>query len=715
MRASSARFRWFLILAVVATGAQLPAVEGAVAQPGSFVAERWTIPVRPSLVKCGSDLRQSCRPILDAYGRQIAQLVTTQRRRPAQLPVSATSAAITSTCPPQVFKGAICGHIDVPLDRTDPLAGTIAIAYELYAHTDPGPAESAILLNFGGPGETTTGYRGAAFYLFGANLDTHDLLLIDDRGRGRSGAINCPKMQGAAGTIAEQTDECTAILESASSRYGTGEVAMDTEAVRTALGYQLIDYYGGSYGGADVTGYAARFPSHLRSIILDSPWGDTINTHEFVDARLLVSSTEKMISILCRRSPSCALARPDPVGDFARLVRLVRHHPVVGVGYTADGTPVNVKITPSFVVNYLMLTRFTDAGEIAAASAALRHGDSVPLLRIAAESFYPICCLAKPNPYPPKLFSLGDSYATFCVDSQWNWDWSATITDREAQHAAALATLPSGYFGPFTGPEISDSTYVGTPYCMRWPAPQNVPPMAPADASYPAVPTLVLGGDLDNHVPYSQSKLMADLFPGSQLIKVKGSGHLVVFWSSCAAALASTLVETLKIPPTDCGRRPEQIWPATGTFPLRAAAAPPATPALSGSNEAGLKERQVAATAVMAVKDALERGQRLFFGPGTVSGRGLRGGQVVYKFGGSSGSDWTIELHEVRFTKDVVVNGIIRWPSNGSKVDARIRVSGPADVEGSLSIFTDYYMTRRMFRVRGELAGERVAVLAPAV
>jgi hypothetical protein len=117
----------------------------------------------------------------------------------------------------------------------------------------------------------------------------------------------------------------------------------------------------------------------------------------------------------------------------------------------------------------------------------------------------------------------------------------------------------------------------------------------------------------------------------------------------------------------------------------------------------------------MAVKDALERGQRAFFGPGTVSGRGLRGGRVVYQFGGSSGSDWTIKLHDVRFTKDLVVNGVIHWPSSGSKVDAQIRVSGPAGLDGSLSIFTDHYMTGRMFRVRGELAGKQVSALAPAV
>jgi hypothetical protein len=49
--------------------------------------------------------------------------------------------------------------VEVPLDRGDPLAGLIPIHFELYVHTDPRPAESAIIVNFGGPGASTTAMR----------------------------------------------------------------------------------------------------------------------------------------------------------------------------------------------------------------------------------------------------------------------------------------------------------------------------------------------------------------------------------------------------------------------------------------------------------------------------------------------------------------------------------------------------------------------------
>ena len=66
-------------------------------------------------------------------------------------PASASPTVVHHLCPPEAER-AVCGHVDVPLDRSDPGAGTIAIAFEQYSHTGPGPAVSAIIPNFGGAG-----------------------------------------------------------------------------------------------------------------------------------------------------------------------------------------------------------------------------------------------------------------------------------------------------------------------------------------------------------------------------------------------------------------------------------------------------------------------------------------------------------------------------------------------------------------------------------
>jgi pimeloyl-ACP methyl ester carboxylesterase len=172
--------------------------------------------------------------------------------------------------------GGVCGTVAVPLDWMHPAQGTINIFFELFTHTTTGPAQSAILVNFGGPGGGTIASAGFALYLFSADLDVHDLLLIDDRGRGYSGTIGsttCYSLQHGTEPFAQSEAGCAAQLGQAASRYGTGDIAQDTEAVRAALGYAKVDYYGLSAGGQDVSAYATRFGAHLRSIVLDAPYG----------------------------------------------------------------------------------------------------------------------------------------------------------------------------------------------------------------------------------------------------------------------------------------------------------------------------------------------------------------------------------------------------------------------------------------------------------
>src|SRR4051812_11180007 len=85
----------------------------------------------------------------------IATVIALAAAAPA---VAAPPSVVADACPAEA-EGARCGHVDVPFERSDPSAGTIAIAFEQYRHADPGPADSAIFLNFGGPGVSVTALR----------------------------------------------------------------------------------------------------------------------------------------------------------------------------------------------------------------------------------------------------------------------------------------------------------------------------------------------------------------------------------------------------------------------------------------------------------------------------------------------------------------------------------------------------------------------------
>jgi pimeloyl-ACP methyl ester carboxylesterase len=605
----------------------------------------------------------------------------------------------------------VCGYVNVPFDRKHPNQGTIPIYFELYLHSGSGSAESAILANFGGPGVTTSGNRDVAFYLFGPNLDVHDMLLIDDRGRGLSGALgvtNCRKAQHGKAPWDRALADCAAQLGDAASRYGTGDIAQDTEAVRAALGYDKVDYFGGSYGGTDVSAYATRFGEHLRSIVLDSPSG-TPNLDKFVFEQTRTQADPRIVRLYCSRSPTCSPDHHNPLAELDRLILTVRFRPVEGDAYDANGNLTHVRIDEEALLNLVIANasgNSINTSEVLAAAESLWRGDPRPLLRLGAENF--------PAPYPPSgdygdptSFSVATQYATSCVDHHQAWKWSATVPEREQQYAQAVADLPADYFAPFskaaaTGPSFS---WFGRD-CMFWQKPTPSSPVAPPHATYPFVPTLVLSGDLDRGVPLEETSKVAALFPDSTFVPVAGAGHVAVFWSQCAADLASEFIETLQVGDTSCARTP--VWPAVGRFPVRARDARPADVDPNGSNQIGVAERKVVTVAVATATDAL---QRSMIGDGNGIGVGLRAGTFQTNYGDSS---QTTTLTGCAFATDVIVNGTFTVGSDNSFV-ADLVVAGPGTAGGTIHVagFWEAPGPVGNFKVTGTLGGKQVAVLVP--
>jgi pimeloyl-ACP methyl ester carboxylesterase len=633
-----------------------------------------------------------------------------RRAEVAGLPALAAKnvSPISCSTDAQSAGASLCGYVNVPLNRELPSQGTIPIYFELYLHSASGPAQSAILGNFGGPGVTTTGLRGYFLYIFGPNLDVHDLLLIDDRGRGLSGTIDCQNLQYGYAAFDPALAECAAQLGNADSRYGTGDIAMDTDAVRAALGYEKIDYYGGSYGGADVTAYATRFGEHLRSIVLDAPFGTpAADEAKFALEQYRTQADGPTTSWQCQRSPLCSADHPFPEIELNLLIWAVRLNPVKGSAYDANGNLKQVQVDESALLNFVLdnpTGNFTSTGEVFAAASSLLQGDSLPLLRLGAEGYFPVDYA---NNGDPTYFSLGAELATACVDAQEPWIWSDPVTERAGQFADAVSDLPTWYFAPFSKPVATGLIYdfFGRD-CLNWQKPTLSSPIAPPYAMYPLAPALVLTGDLDRRVPHAEVSKVAALFPNSTLVSVENAGHETVLWTQCADNLASEFVETAQVPDTSCASTPEIVWPAVGRFPELAKGARPADIDPAGQNEIGVEERKVVTVAVATATDAL---QRSIIGSGT--GVGLRGGTFSTNY---SGPVWVTNLNNCAFASDVIVNGTVTWAYEGS-FTADLTVSGPGTAGGSLTVTGTWEAPVPVgnFSVTGTLGGKQVAVLVP--
>ena len=387
----------------------------------------------------------SQRPSVAALAPQLMRRVG-----PARLPASATANVLQSTCPPEADAlGAVCGYVPVPLDRNHPNQGTIKIYFELYTHSGSGLAESAILYNNGGPGLTTTGLRNKALYLVGQNLDVHDLLLIDDRGRGYSAAIDCAELQHATVPWDPAMADCAAQLGKAASRYGTGDVAQDTEAVRAALGYDKVDYFGISYGGADAAAYATRFGDHLRSLVLDAPFGTPgVDESRFVWEQYRTHAEPRRVRLDCLRSANCSPDHPFPDSELDALIWTVRLWPVEGDAYDANGNYLHVRIDEDQLLNNVIDSatgNFANTGELLAAAASLWAGDRQPLLRLGAEGYY---SRVEAEFGDPTFFSIGSAQATACVDMKEPWAWSVPVSERMTQYASAVRHSHPGTLRP---------------------------------------------------------------------------------------------------------------------------------------------------------------------------------------------------------------------------------------------------------------------------
>ena len=140
---------------------------------------------------------------------------------------------------------------------------------------------------------------------------------MDHRGEGRSEAINCRRLQrietsNAGAALQRAVGACGTQLGVAADDSRAADVADDIEAVRAALGYPLINFYGQPYGTLHAQAYALRHGSHLRSLILDGAFSPlSFDPAEQAGAGIAAAGA-RSVALVCRRSPSCARDNRHP-------------------------------------------------------------------------------------------------------------------------------------------------------------------------------------------------------------------------------------------------------------------------------------------------------------------------------------------------------------------------------------------------------------------
>ncbi|MEQ6903110.1 alpha/beta hydrolase [Nocardioides sp. YIM 152588] len=191
-----------------------------------------------------------------------------------------------------------CAELEVPIDYTDPTAGSVRIAVERAAAT--GDRIGSMVVNPGGPGAPGTDVATNAEGYFGRPLlAAYDVVGFDPRGTGDSDPVDCltdaeldayVAEDPAPDTKAEERDfvagledfwaGCQERSDELVGHVSTVEVARDMDVLRAALGEEQLTYFGYSYGTKLGATYAELFPDRVGRFVLDGAIDPTLSSRD---------------------------------------------------------------------------------------------------------------------------------------------------------------------------------------------------------------------------------------------------------------------------------------------------------------------------------------------------------------------------------------------------------------------------------------------------
>lgn len=409
-----------------------------------------------------------------------------------------------------------CASFDVPLDYGNPESGMITLHATIIPAKSSSPAPDPFFVFAGGPGQAAGDYGLLVRLAFDPILAKRDIVLLDQRGTGRSAGIRCDS-DLIPETFEEMTELAAECRQNAAIdvRHITMEnVVRDAEEVRASLGYPTLNLWGGSYGTRTVALYLRRYPERVRSIIVDGVLPPDVPL--FLSAPVSAERAKRKIAEDCAASPVCAERFPNFEADVDALVAKAKAGGLKYVGRDPlSGEPLEMTLMYGLVVEALR-------GSFYAADSTIY----IPLVvdMAAKGNLQPLVASLLGGTAVSESMYVGTTYSILCGDE------IPRVTAEEVAKAAE---------GSFAGDSYYRYWKAG---CDGWSS-----TLAEADALTPIksdVPALVLSGDLDPVTPPSMGEHLVQGFPNGRHIVVPGTGHNTGH-VACMPGLMRDFVETL--------------------------------------------------------------------------------------------------------------------------------------------------------------------------
>jgi pimeloyl-ACP methyl ester carboxylesterase len=562
---------------------------------------------------------------------------------------SALAAPTLKTCEGQ--DEFACGTLDVPLDRSGAIPGTVPLHYAVQ-RLGPKPVLIALA---GGPGQAGVAAASSFALSLEPALRRYRVAALDQRGTGDSGALSCPNLQRLRSLDALKPASVATCANRIGPRrvdYTTADTVLDIEDLRKALGVEKIALAGISYGTHVALQYARAFPDHVSRLILDSIVGP-----DGPDAFMLDTwrNLRRVLTEQCARG-ACRNSTADPVVDVAALVkRLNASGPLRGSSFDERGRRRATEYRNPDELAFLLvagdLNPYLQASLPAALSAA-RLGDTSLLMRLRR--------IGEGATLANDELSFGLYAATSCADMSSPYSLLTPFADRGPAVAQAMAAIPASDYEPFDAATVVRTGNADD--CSQWPVGTARPPFT---GPLPDVPALLLGGRLDTRTPIENAFDTKAQLPHASVVTLKGSGHDTMDSdiTGCIARAMQRFIGNRAVGHpcvgADNGVAPTPL-PPRGLSDFRSA------PGVGGDRGRALfAVLDTAADARLSVLQALYAGLE-------VRGGGLHGGYYT----AGSAIEGRIRLHRYAYLPGLRVSGTVRV--NEGELTGTVRVTGRA-------------------------------------
>jgi pimeloyl-ACP methyl ester carboxylesterase len=419
-----------------------------------------------------------------------------------------------------------CGWLTVPAQHSDPAGPTIQLGVVILRASGSEPAADPLVMAQGGPGGSTIDSYASLMQDSILRRD-RDIVLFDQRGTTHTmPALECAELNQLTLDTAEQnlSDEeeerlslkavqaCRDRLTKAGanlSAFDSVENAADVNALREALGYDKINFYGVSYGTLLGQHLMRDFPETLRSIILDGvapAEGSFINESGQSENRSLTQLFDA-----CKADAKCNAAYPNLEQRYFETVDRLNQQPA--------------RVLMQDLQSGKRFNTFLD-------------GDA--LQSVIFQSLY-ATDLLRFLPYAMAKASAGDLRPIGNIGSLFVFDRSVATGMYFSVMCAEDGSLPAEAPNDAgVRPEIATRNAQDQrdfeQLCKLW----NVLPLPNAvnEAVKSDVPTLLLSGHFDPITPPANAERVAATLPNSFAFTFPDTGHGALNSEKCAEQIA---------------------------------------------------------------------------------------------------------------------------------------------------------------------------------